>query len=187
MNISYSLSIEPVYLKNFDNLIIINGTINNNLSYKIINKTNKLIKENKNVIYYIDSLDGDISEGYKIIKNMIINKDKVKFMCFSSKASSIGLDIFILCDYRYANNNSLFYYSHPKYVLEGTLAEIEDNYVSYFKYLRFIDKYINLLVSNKLKMDLLTYEKVKEHIFANSTKQILNSKIADQIVEIREL
>jgi ATP-dependent protease ClpP protease subunit len=177
---------EKFSITKMENLIYIKDTISKESITKIIKSINKhlIIDKNKNINFYISSYGGDYEAGVELINYMKEKKkDNIKFICFAHIAGSTAFTIFQYCNKRYVMDYSKLYQHELQISTSGTIDMIEEWYSNKFVNHKNVYKMIKTEICEKIKMDILEYEKkIKNEWYINTGLSIVYNGLADKIV-----
>lgn len=177
-SITNSLSLKNIKL-NQTNHLFLTGEINNDLK-KIFIEGTKNIKSD-DIYIYINSKGGCVFEGNNIINYIkYLDKSGKNIYCIAQNAFSMAFYIFQNCPKRYITDSSILM-QHQMTI--GSMDKFE-NLKSYFKLMDSINNnFINFMI-NKIDISKEEYKKKilsDWWIYAND---IINYKLADEIVTI---
>ena len=181
-------SYENVYLSDF-NLLKINGKIDketvNNLINQLDNSLLVRIPVKHNVKVFINSNGGEVYYGAKLI-NKMNNLNKVHFECYALSAKSIAFDIFQHCHTRIIVPSTVLLQHNATIKFEGTFEELED-FVNVAEQVNDINRLLDRFVANKIKMTFKEYKLKISKTWTLEGEEIIQNKLADKIVVIRNL
>jgi ATP-dependent protease ClpP protease subunit len=170
------------------NKILLNGEITKISIASTINEIMLTIdkKLDNNIFIVIDSVGGDLIEGFRLIDFMDRTRitNLIRYECICIQAISTAFYIYQLCDYRYVVKNSLMLIHEPKLTITGTF-DFVSNYLSkgfdsdLKTYNQLIDK---ICTKNKIdKKYFLHMIKNKDWILSE-TNEIINNNFTNQLI-----
>lgn len=162
-----------------NNLITLRGEINEQLSSDIIRKFNKY--SSPELYLYITSPGGSVIDGIHIIDQLkALNERKIKVTCIADFAASMAFAIFQACPIRYVTISSVLMQHQMSLGIKGSLYNL-NNYMDFIKQ---IDEDLDIMQSEKLKLDMKEFQtKINNDWWLNG-KHIVKHNAADQIVTV---
>lgn len=178
------------------NTIFINGEISRYSINNAITKLNKITKFNNIEIMIdpivnlvINSNGGDYINGYKFILNMKnIKTKKIKFHCYVVNAYSTAFTIFQYCDKRFVTPTSILFQHNATIGYTGSFQQFEEFYETNFEKYRDIYFEVTKYIASKIGLEYKKYlNKIQKDWLIKGGKNILENKLADEIVILRNL
>jgi ATP-dependent protease ClpP protease subunit len=162
-----------------NNLITLRGEINEQLSSDIIRKFNKYSLPE--LYLYITSPGGSVIDGIHIIDQLkALSERKIKVTCIADFAASMAFAIFQACEIRYVTLSSILMQHQMSLGIKGSLYNL-NNYMDFIKQ---IDEDLDIMQSEKLKLDMKEFQtKITNDWWLNG-KHIVKHNAADQIVTV---
>ena len=164
---------------NSKNLITLRGTINTELSSRLINKINKF--SHNNVYLYITSPGGSVLSGLQIIDQLqTLAYRNITLSCIADYAASMAFVIFQSCPNRYVTLSSILMQHQMSLELKGNIENVN----SKLAFIKNIDINLDKLQANKLNMSIKEFKEKTNNDWWLTQNTIIESNAADDFVVV---
>ena len=163
-----------------DKYIPLIGSIDEDVANEFIKKTSVVAQSTKELMIYINSPGGSVTEGEKIINQIeFYKKNDYKINCIALNAFSMAFYVFESCDVRYITNISKLM-TH-KMMLSMIGIQLQ-NLLNYLEMVKKIDDRLTNMVCNKINMPISEYNIKQYNDWWIYGDDIITYKLADSIV-----
>jgi len=165
-----------------DKYISLIGSIDEEVANKFIKNISEIAQNTKDLMIYINSPGGSVTEGEKIINQIeFYKKNDYKINCIALNAFSMAFYVFQSCDVRYITNISKLM-SH-KMILSMFGVQLQ-NLLNYLDMVKKIDDRLTNMVCNKINMPVSEYNAKQYNDWWIYGDDIITYRLADTIVYV---
>jgi ATP-dependent Clp protease protease subunit len=158
------------------------GSIDEDITNEFIRKASEIANITKDLMIYINSPGGSVTEGEKIINQIeFYKKNEYKVNCIALNAFSMAFYVFQSCDTRYITNISKLM-SH-KMILSMFGVQLQ-NLLNYLDMVKKIDDRLTNMVCNKINMPVSEYNAKQYNDWWIYGDDIITYRLADTIVYV---